>query len=648
MANDTVQKIDQLVEEEMLKGDVIQGEEDRKKIVEYLTEEVMSVETGTERRGMIDMVQTWRRHREARPEEEVKNFPWPGASNIVPPLAMTNTNALTSMLKASLGERKPFWSVGSEDDLLQPQAKALENLLGLMAESRYHMNLRQVNNTIFNDTVSLGTQFVKVPWTVDRWMFKRRGAGGALEQVSKIIKDCPEVVPIRFEDFVTRPFWPDVQRAPWVGQKVWLMEHELLQRKAAGIYNDDVDLVIKRGTDELDANRLETLMQMGIYPNQNSDIKMYAVYELYVYWDVDGDGFPEDVIIWLDPVTGSILRAEFNDLGIRPIVRIPYIERPHELYAMGVGWMMDQLQDASTALMNMYINGTMLAMLQMYVSRRGSGVAPGEQFRPLKNIIVDNPKEDFIPIKFPDLGYGTLQAQMFLKELGDRATGAADAMMGFENRATSARTTASGTMFLAQQGGKLFNAIREGIDQAYSDIGRIAVFQMIRNRNRMEPLLKLLPEDQRTAMEQVLEMNVEDIPTSFRFKVHTTEIEKSEEARKQARLTLVQLYTMYGQQVFQLLPVIYNNQTPPPIKEAGTKFFIGATKMMENMLKDFGEDETRDFLPYIKDIEMMVQAIEAQKDLQLRRITENVQLSQNRSEVGSVPGGSPGAGEPVS
>ena len=649
MAKESIaEKTDKLVELELARGSIIPEGDEQTQIIDYLTDEVTTVESGTERAEMLEQVARWRRQREARPEQEQKDFPWPGASNIVPPLSMTNTNALFAMVKESLGARRPFWTVGTDDDALQSHAKALELLLDAMAESRYHMNLREANNQIFYDMVSLGTQFVKVPWTVERWFFKRPNSqSGALEQVSKVVKDCPEVVPIRFEDFVTRPFWPDPQRAPWVGNRVWYMKHELQQRQSQGIFNDLVEKVIQRGTDDLDDNRIEELRRMGIYPDETSDTNLFGVYEINCFWDVDGDGFPEDVILWFDPVTGSVLRSEYNDLGIRPYVRLPYFERPNELYAMGVGWMTDQLQDAFTALMNMYINGTMLAMLQMYVSRRGSGVAPNETFRPLKNIIVDNPKEDFLPIKFPDLGYGNLQAQLMIKEMADRATGASDAMLGFESKATSARTTASGTMFLAQQGSRLFNAIRSGIDHAYGQIGQIATFQLVRNRERAEQLFGLVPPENQQALQELLEMNVEDIPTAFKFKVNTTEIEKTDEARKQARLTLVQLYTMYGEKIFQMLPMVYapQNQVPPQIQEVATKFFIGSTKMMEDIFKDFGEMQPNEYLPFIKDIEMMVNAIEAQKSQMVAQVGGRTGgVPQNSPEMGPPAGGGPGPG----
>ena len=106
-------------------------------------------------------------------------------------------------------------TVEGENPSLEPHGRALTALLDVLNESPHHANLRGQLDPIIYETSSLGTQFLKVPWTVSRWNFKRRNRGtGALEQVSKVVKDCPEVIPIRFEDFLTRPFWSDLQRAP--------------------------------------------------------------------------------------------------------------------------------------------------------------------------------------------------------------------------------------------------------------------------------------------------------------------------------------------------------------------------------------------------------------------------------------------------
>lgn len=646
--SDVAQKLDPLLEMELERGSVIQGDEDEKEIREYILSETEQVLEGTERERMIQDIETWRRQREARPEREHKDFPWPKASNIVPPLALTNTNTMYAMLKGSLGQRKPFWTIETEDPQLRDEASAATMFFDTLAESRNHLNLREVNDQIFYDTVSLGTQFVKIPWTTKTWNFKRRGPGGEPVRVSKVVKDSPEVIPIPMEDFITRPFWPNIQRAPWVTHQVWLMEHELLNREADGIYQN-VEEVLKRGASDLPEWRMKQLERMGI--EVGKDTKMYAVHETYLYWDVDGDGYPEDIILWIDPITGTILRSEYNDLGVRPIVRVPYFQRPGELYSMGVGWMTQHLQDAFTTLMNTYINGQMLAAYQMYVYKRGAGIGPNEIFRPAKALGTDDPKNDFIPLKFPDLSYGMMQLMLMVKELSDRAVGASDALMGFENQTTRSRTTASGTMFLAQQGARTFAAVRASVDAAYSQIGQIIMFQLIRNRERTQRnLLKLVPVDQREALSRLLDREVEDIPNNFQFRVQTTEVEKTEEARRESVLKMIELYTLYGKQVFSFLPMVYNPQVPPQIQQVAQKFFTGATNLMEKTFNFFGEENTDDYLPYIRDIEMIQSAIARMKDQQIANVRERTEgggggLSQDSARVGPQLAGSPRLGE---
>ncbi len=624
--------LDPLVQQEIDTGNVITSDEDRKKIVDYLTTELSEVFGGSERQQMEQDWQKWRRQREARPEQRSKSFPWENASNAAVPLAMYNTQGIFALLKSSIGAKKPMWAVSALDKLDAPGAEGLGQLLSALAESRYHLNVRGANNTILYEVASLGTQFVKVHWVTDKWYFKRQGAGGT-EAVEKTARDCPVLTPIMIEDFGTRTNWPDLQRSPWIAERSWLYEHELRQRAKQGIYfADGVEKVIARGADDIPEARIEQMQRMGLDPRESGS---YAIFETHVFWDVDGDGVPEDVKLWIDLVTGEILRSEFNDLGARNIVRIPYVNRPGQLYGIGVGWMVEHLQDEIDALHNMRIDGTMLSMLQMYVTRRGGPVAPNEEFRPLKNIPVDNPREDFLPVKFPDIGYGTIQAEMMAKEYADRVTGAADAMMGYESRSTSARTTATGTMFLAQQGSKMFSAIKETTEEAYSEIGQLATYLLVRYKERAKSLLGLLPVDKQAIVQQVLNLNVEDIPSKFRFRVQTADVEQSEDARRQSKLTLVQLYTMYGKEIFQIVPMIYNEQVPPPIKEIATKFFIGATKLMDDIFQAFGTRETDDYLPYIRDIEMMVQAIEAQKDLRIQGGGGGRGISQASTQMAS-------------
>jgi len=614
-------------------------EEQEKEIVKYLQSEIKDVEESGERSDFLDKVNKWRRQREARPKEKFKTYPWKGCSNVTVPLALTNANGIFALLKSNLSRRIPFWQVETDDPKLKDQAAALEKLMAVYAESRQHMSLRKKNNTILYDMASLGTQFVKIPWVVDKWNFKRRGDDGNLETVSKKVRNSPGLIPIRLEDFLTRTYWGDnIQIAPWISHKIHLLKHELKAREASGIFTG-VDRIFSTPGDQIDKNREKEMKRVGTEHSETDEATVYDIYEIYLYWDTDGDGIAEDLVIWLEPITGTILRVEYNDLGIRPIVRIPYFEIPGELYAMGTGWMTENLQDEIDTLHNMRIDGTHISMLQMYASRRGSGLGPNEEFFPMKHILLDDPQNDFQTIKFPDIGYGTLQAELMSKEYADRATGSADAMMGFESKSAGTRATSSGTQFLAQQGSRVFNAVSESVEDAYSEIGQIVVFQIIKNKNLLtdEEIIKLMPEGMIEDLKEVLKMKVEDIPTTFKFRVKTTDAEKTEDVRRQSILTLFQLYITGGEKLLQLAGMIFSPQAnlPQEVKDVAVKFYIGGTKLLDEIMEFFGEDDRSDFLPYIKNLEYMMETIESMKDNQLKSIKTQTQNGGMNGQIGN-------------
>lgn len=640
----TIEGLPEAIEQTYAEGDIFRSEEQRGAVLDELLEGYHRVVTDGERERFLSKLQKWRRQREARPEQEEKDFPWKGASNVVPPVALQNTNGIYSMLKRSLAQRKPFFVVEPMDkaDKSRTQlANSWATFLNALTESPDHINLRPANRTILYDLASLGTQFVKIPWMTRQWNFKRRNSDGTVDTITKTIQDCPAVIPLRLENLIIHSYWADLQRAPWVQEQVWMMEHELLQAQAQGLYNSNIDQVLNRSPDDITEERRRDLERMGFSVQDIYESDQYCIVEAHKFHDIDGDGVPEDIVVWYDPITGLDLRSEFNDLGIRPYVRLAYLDRPHEMYGMGTGWIIEPIQEEIEALHNMRIDGTMIGMLQMYVTRRGA-LPPNERFRPLKQIEVDDPQKDFLPVKFPDIGYGTLQAELMAKEYGDRSTMYSDYMAGFENRAVGTRGTASGTMFLAGQNQQNFTgAVMEGVEESYSEIGRLLTFQLIRNHERAINLLNLVGPEHHANIKLVLSLNVEDIPQLFNFRVWTTDIEKTEDTKQRAMLMMFQLYMQYGQQIFQLLPILADPKAnvPPVIKEAAAKFIVGGTKMMEEAFEGLGEHDAQRFLPYFRDLEFQ---------LQLKEQAKNMQLDQMIRSMNDVRGnGGPGEARPA-
>jgi len=630
-------------------GDVIQKDEDRATLVSHLQTEIDTSEK--EREEYIQRVDKWRRQREAKPKTKTKNFPWEGASNVTLPQAAIATDTVKSALQAKFNNKKPFYHVGALKQDFYKHAEAVEKFLSFLVESKFHINLREVNNEIFYDTVSIGTEFVTVPWVNDLYRFKRKGLNGGMEEATQTRHKGPMVVPVQVEDFFARSYSYDIQNMEFCAIRHRLLWHELKQREQQGIY-ENVDEIetegVKTQLDEWDQKEKE---RTGIDPKE---AKLYDIMECYIFWDVDGDGIPEDIKIWFERSTGTVLREEYNDLGVRPIRRLAYISLPKQLYGIGIGAMSEDIQEAGDALFNMAVNSTHISSLQMFTSKRGSPIGEKEEFYPFKKITVDDPMTDFNPIGFPNTSGPNMQMLQYISSVLDRRTGANNPMMGQPDAYAKSRATASGTMFLAQQGNKLFDAAASNLEEDYGQIGLLILFQLIRHKDELDDELAKFDPETQALLREVFNMNVEDIHLNFNFTIMSSDAEQTEEAKRQRILTLSQLYNMYGQQVLGLLKgdIMMFMQINPEMAqgliqrylEFDNQFLVGTTKLMGEVL-DFMSIDHDGYLPYTKDIEKMIEMMNAMKDAQLGGMIGQ----QNQQSSGSLPapsGGNPGLGGP--
>ena len=588
-------------------NEVFPDEDMQKEVVDFLISEIAQAEK--EREPLCAKVQKWRRQREGRPEKDVKNWPWKKSSNSCVPVAAINTQGIASVLMETFDKRDPFWRIScSEDPAWAPHAEDLTELFRLLCKSPYQLDLDRTLDPILYETASLGTQPVKVPWLTEAWTFKARGPQGEIRQVNKVVHDGPAIIPIQFEDFITRPFYYDVQQAPWISHRSWLFGHQMKQRFQQGIFTQPDNWEAGKVT-KLPAYSEEPFRRAGIEP---VEVELWTAHEAHVFWDVDGDGVPEDIIITFNPEDGAIYRVEFNDLGIREYVLPTYGRRAFQLYGIGVGWMCEHGQDEIDSHHNMRVNGAALANLRMLVARKNCGVSPEETIFPGKIIFVDEPG-DIAPIQFGEVYPSSLEAERIMEQYLKQWTAMSDYQMGFNDPILGSRNSVGGTMFLANQGGRILAAKAMAIEEDMSTIGQIILFQLVRHQTQVN--LEMFDPARQERLKQVLAMNVEDIPTKFRFQVQTTDVAKTDIAKRQELLTLTQLYTLYFQQITQAMVTAANPQVQQlgplgsEIMKISLKHYTGATKMMEKILKYFDEIDTGKYLPDIRLIEQMERMI---------------------------------------
>lgn len=626
-----------------LVSDIFTSDDQRQQFLAWVSAEIRDVRDGGERAERAKLWQTYRRIRRAKKAQSVRNTPWIRSSAIESTLAAQKVNALYAKEVAAFAVKKPPVRVTSARGDTTGKAKSLENFFKHVGENRYGMNMPVVQNALFYDQVSLGFAVAKVPFQIDQWSFKRKNADSGAEDVTYIRHRGPAVVPIRAEDFFTRPYWKDIQRAPWIATKWTLYGHELRQKVALQFFDEKaVDVLdVQSKLDEARESSLKDAALNAQSFGSADENAQYEIYEVNAFFDVDGDGFAEDVIAWIEPDKQILLRSEFNPLSIRDIEFIPYIDDPETLYAVGVCDLVADLQEEHTSLKRMRLDGTQLAMLKIFVSRTGCGISPNEEFSPFKHIQVDDPQQDLRTIDFPDISQSCIMAEELCKQEADRVTGANDYMTGFNDKTVGTSATVGGTMFLAQQGNSILNSILTRAEQSIGNIYMIALYQCMANAEQVD--LSFLSDEDQTNMRDILAMRVEDIPTMFHFKVQTTDITQTNEAQKQNVLGAAQLYAMYGQQILQLMGQAATPELQAMMPEVATKLVIGATELLENALDKMAIPNPESMLPFTDHLKVQLDATDKVRGEQVRAMRGA--LSENEPGGSARPVGS-GAGSP--
>lgn len=643
-------------------SDILGDEATKTAIKEYICSEILDVRDGSDRSGLEKRWERWRRIRRARPESETRSSPWKNSANVMPPLAAQKVNTIYAKELSAFTAKKPPVDVVPMNPSDREKAESLMRLFKGLADAQNGLNMRKNLQTFLYEQVSLGTQFVKVPFLIDQWAFKRTGPSGT-EQVTYVRHKGPAAQGIKLEDFFTRPYWKDIQRAPWVAIRYRYYKHELQQQAAMGAFDPaEVEKIYSIALSEYDDNTLSTLegagVSVGSLGSQEPN-KEYEVYECYVYWDADGDGIPEDLKLWVEPETGTILRSEYNPLSVRDIVPVIYFDDPDVLYGVGVCEMVDSLQEEVSTLHNMRIDGTHLAMLKLWFARRGAGI-DDQEFAPWKVFELDDPRADLYPVDFPDVAPSCLQGEMVAREYADKVTGASDYMAGFNDNVVKSGASVGGTMFLAQQSNSILNGILQNAEQAISEIYQIAFYQCIAHKDQLD--LSFLSAEDQANIADVFTMAVEDIPTKFKFIVKATDISKTDEAKKQNYMAMTQLYAVYGEKALQMSQILGQVQDPLQ-KELVMKLLIGSREFMAKMIDFMEIGNPDDFLPYVEHIKVQMQAMDQVREQQTLMQKEALRNGGNTARavgqgseavlggagvgpgaVGAGPGGTPSVG----
>jgi hypothetical protein len=627
-------------------------------LIEYLCTEAEAAES--ERGGKKQKWAKWRRQREVQPEHDVKTYPLgDDSSNVSVPLAAINANTAFGHLISTFNVRRPFWTIEAQRD--DPQERELAKFgtkyMNMLAKSESDLDFKKRRRVILNETGVMGHTFVKVLWTEHRNWYKDNAveSGPGDEGVSQLFESVthvgPEIISMPLENFLYREAFQDIQRAPWVAHIVPKARHELEDSMAGEWpHYENVEQVLAHADDNPQDYQQEIDRRRGV---SQRGIERFLLHEFWVYYDADGDGIAEDLVITVHLKSRQILKARYNSLGYRPFVNFVHLLRPFYMDGMGTGWMSEQMQDEVDTGHNLRWDNQKQAVNRMWAVRRNSGITGNERIFPGKMFMVSDPGRDIVPLAQPDVTQSTFTSENMSIMYAQKANALPDVMAGFANQVLKTRDSVGGQQMRLQQSQGVFSAITEGITESFSRVGRLVFMSLVQNREAVlerEQKLQRLTEKELKLLDELLLIPPNEVYDRLTFSVQTTDIEKTYESRRQNMLSLTQLYSMFLKETTPLAMQLFGpkgqqmKQQAPELYDHLMQVYTGSCRLMEKIFEFFNEEDTQDYIP---DYERQ----EAIWEYQMAMMNQLRQMQMMRAQQGgnrgtSIPAGVQQPGTP--
>lgn len=463
-----------------------------------------------------------------------KNTPWPGASNLHIPVTQIVVDTLTSIICNAVLGNVPVVTVMPYPDsgeANEESARKLESFLNYVIREEIR-DFRTIFTQWVRQAILYGTGILKVYWDKQtRNVRVRNPLSGREESKMITVYDAPRLCVVDLENFIIPPSTRDIQDAPFVAERIFLPLHILKQREKEGYY-EDVDKLIMSFYQPTEKEQEEVTFREPI-------TQLLEGVEIYDYWggfDIDGDGYDEECHIVLAADQPIILRIEQIPYyhNRRPYVRYTFLREPNRFYGIGVGEMIQHLQEEINTIHNQRMDNVSLIINKVFKYRPNEYFEDPEDivFAPGSKIAVVD-MDDIQPLVTNDVPISSYNEEQLVRDYIERLTGVTDFSLG-RIPGTARRTPATLGIAVIAEGNKKLQErlilLKEAMEEMF-DMVQWLYYQFM-------PPQKIYKVPGASVFETI---TLDDLNHQYRFNITGADVTASKEVRFQQALQMYAL-----------------------------------------------------------------------------------------------------------
>lgn len=282
------------------------------------------------------------------------------------------------------------------------------------------------------------------------------------EEKEVITFDGPMMKTVQLEDFYcVGQRCEDVDDADLIAHRQVYTKSDLIKLSNLGFFKKEwLDKVLERDPQSEGPAQSQDRMlsqQQDRLNGINRDglgLKGYTIYESYLRYDIDDDGIDEELVVWREELTGTIIRLTYLDRvsqnGKRPFVLKKLIPVDGSPYGIGFGEMLYGINMLHDYIVNQRLDAGTFQTFPWFVFRAASGLDTGKiTLAPGKGIPVDNINDISFPKVNGNAAYG-FQEEQLVSSYGDKVS-SINALAEGQIGGQGITRTASGAAALVQE-----------------------------------------------------------------------------------------------------------------------------------------------------------------------------------------------------
>lgn len=555
--------------------------EDRQKFIcDFLQE---NIKTALDNRsGLEKKYEKWTNQFEAKPDKEVKNFPFEKASNLVVPMQSITVNALVARHIQSINASRPFWTVTPLSSKWTDYAMPNQRLMDYA--QRFEMKMIANLVPFLYDQGNLGTAFAKVAWIRETYQNKTYNDDGEIILYEQERSDGPRFIPIHPSDFIMpTTSIQSLQDCPWVAHRFRLNWWTILRRSKgidpAYINTEKIKSWFKQEADE---KTDKDEQREHLFRSEN--VREYELFEVWAEFDYDDDGIYEQCVFTYSLDANTLVRPTLNPFihGWRPFVSNQCFPRPHRVLGIGYGQKLERLQEGISTAANQAIDNASLANARCLKAKRNSGIKPGVKIYPGKVFTLAD-MGDLETFQLGDIYPSSAMIINFLRDFSERDTGVSDYSLGKESQVVGSAATATSTLALIQEGSKMFDFLLTNLRQTLNEVA----YQVYSLYAQFKPsgLVFSLEGDDAKLVEETWKAPEGDVRKGLQFDLTASSAYVNAALERESWVQLFSLLQGYYSKIFEATQVIFEPQAPPQLKVLAGKMAASGQLVMQRILE---------------------------------------------------------------